>query len=64
MGHVALLGPFSRRIFGGANVVSLPELRDFPCVDSICQRSLDERWGLPSVTDDPESLLEVRLPLH
>lgn len=64
LGDVVVLGSFGRRIPCGANVINIPQFRDLACPDGICQRAMDERWGLLGISHDFESVLEICLPLH
>ena len=64
MGDVGFPRPGGRRITGGFNDRDFPELRDCFGAGGLCQWTLDECGRISRDPDDPQSVLEVCVPLH
>lgn len=64
LGHVDIPRPRRRRKPGRIRHVDIPQLCHLARASSLCQRPMDERRRIPCHAHNPESLLEICLPLH
>lgn len=64
MGHVAFPRPRCRRVVGRARELSFPDLCGLSCTHCIRKRTVDVSRWIHGLSETPQRVLPLRLPLY